>query len=90
MLLLCSAKLSLNDPEYREIPCGASHGFGTARGLGKLMGILANGGVWEEKTASVSPLNQTPPHTPLQVTMTEWCSATSRTVTGDDHHECDG
>ncbi|ELT92716.1 hypothetical protein CAPTEDRAFT_221503 [Capitella teleta] len=34
----------LNDPKYRELQCGSSHGFGTARGVAKLMGILANGG----------------------------------------------
>jgi hypothetical protein len=40
----------LNDPEYREIGCGSSHGFGTARGLAKLMGILANGGQYDGRT----------------------------------------
>jgi hypothetical protein len=34
----------LNDPKYRQLQCGSSHGFGTARALAKLMGILANGG----------------------------------------------
>lgn len=33
-----------NDPEFREIECGSSNGFGTARGLARLMGIVANGG----------------------------------------------
>ncbi|KAK2169395.1 hypothetical protein LSH36_10g04002 [Paralvinella palmiformis] len=40
----------LNDPRFREIPCGSSHGVGTARGLAKLMGILANGGKHEGET----------------------------------------
>ena len=43
-LLLIVQPRKLNDPDYREIGCGSSHGFGTARGLAKLMGILANGG----------------------------------------------
>lgn len=34
----------LNDPRFREISCGSSHGFGTARALAKLMGIVAAGG----------------------------------------------
>jgi len=39
----------LNDPYYRDVPCGSSHGVGTARALAKLTGILANGGVWNDK-----------------------------------------
>jgi len=39
----------LNDPEYRQIECGSSHGFGTARGLAKLMGILGNRGKMGDK-----------------------------------------
>ncbi|ESO00886.1 hypothetical protein HELRODRAFT_154931 [Helobdella robusta] len=34
-----------NDPYIRNIPCGSSSGVGTARGLAKLYGILANQGL---------------------------------------------
>lgn len=34
----------INDPEFVELPCGASHGVGSAAGMAKLQGILANGG----------------------------------------------
>ena len=38
-----------NDPKFREIPCGSSHGFGTATSIAKLFGILSNGGMHEGK-----------------------------------------
>jgi hypothetical protein len=31
-------------PEYKEVPHGSIYGYGTARGMAKLYGILANGG----------------------------------------------
>ncbi len=31
-------------PEYMQIPHGSMNGYGTARGMAKLYGILANGG----------------------------------------------
>ena len=31
-------------PEYKEVPHGSAYGYGTARGMAKLYGILANGG----------------------------------------------
>ena len=37
----------MNRPEIRAIPCGSSHGSGTAASVAKLYGILANGGVYE-------------------------------------------
>ena len=39
----------MNKPDWRAIPCGSSHGFGTAESLAKLHGILANGGVFNGK-----------------------------------------
>lgn len=39
----------MNNPDFRGIPCASSHGFGTARAIAKLMGILANGGKQNEK-----------------------------------------
>ena len=33
-----------NNPWVRQVPCGSYSGYGTARDLAKLMGILANGG----------------------------------------------
>ena len=38
-----------NSPLYREIPCGSTHGFGTATSIAKLFGILASGGVYKGK-----------------------------------------
>ena len=35
---------AINKPEFRAIPCGSSHGSGTAASVAKLYGILANGG----------------------------------------------
>ena len=35
---------AFNNPWVRYIPCGSYSGYGTARDLAKLMGILANGG----------------------------------------------
>ncbi|XP_070185503.1 beta-lactamase domain-containing protein 2-like [Littorina saxatilis] len=34
----------INNPDFAELPCGASHGVGSAEGMAKLHGILANGG----------------------------------------------
>ncbi len=34
----------ISNPYIRRIPCGSFSGYGTARDLAKLMGILANGG----------------------------------------------
>ena len=52
----------MNKPEWRAIPCGSSHGFGTAESLAKLHGILANGGVFSGKQvlseASISALEE--------------------------------
>ena len=39
----------MNKPEMRAIPCGSSHGSGTAESLAKLYGILANGGLYNGK-----------------------------------------
>ncbi|KAK2190434.1 hypothetical protein NP493_80g04028 [Ridgeia piscesae] len=38
-----------NSPLYREIPCGSTHGFGTATSIAKLYGILASGGIYKGK-----------------------------------------
>ena len=40
---------AINTPEIRRIPCGSSHGCGTAESLAKLYGILANGGKYDGK-----------------------------------------
>ena len=48
-ILLCFLKDLGNNPAYREIPCGSTHGFGTATSLAKLFGILANDGVHKGK-----------------------------------------
>ena len=41
---------STNNPYVRHIPCGSYSGYGTARDLAKLMGILANGGTHDGKS----------------------------------------
>ncbi len=33
-----------NNPDYMELPSASGHGWTTAEGFAKLMGILANGG----------------------------------------------
>ena len=40
---------AINNPEFRAIPCGSSHGSGTASSVAKLYGILANGGIYDGK-----------------------------------------
>ena len=39
----------MNKPENRRIPCGSSHGSGTAESVAKLYGILANGGKYGDQ-----------------------------------------
>ena len=39
-----------NNPYVRQVPCGSYSGYGTARDLAKLMGILANGGSYNGTT----------------------------------------
>ena len=39
----------MNDPDFLELPIPSSHGVGTALGVAKLMGIVANGGQHEGK-----------------------------------------
>ena len=39
-----------NNPNIRQVPCGSISGYGTARDLAKLVGILANGGTYEGRT----------------------------------------
>ena len=39
-----------NNPWVRSIPCGSYSGYGTARDLAKLMGILTNGGSYNGTT----------------------------------------
>ena len=41
--------MNLNNPWVRQVPCGSYSGYGTARDLAKLMGILANGGSYNGK-----------------------------------------
>ena len=38
-----------NNPSWREIPNPSTHGFATATGAAKLMGIVANGGQHEKQ-----------------------------------------
>ena len=42
--------MKINNPYVRQVPCGSYSGYGTARDLAKLMGILANGGSYNEKS----------------------------------------
>ena len=39
-----------NNPYVRQVPCGSFSGYGTARDLAKLYGILANGGTYKGKS----------------------------------------
>ena len=39
----------MNDKEMRAIPCGSSHGSGTAESMAKLYGILADSGKYGDK-----------------------------------------
>ncbi|KAL5019075.1 hypothetical protein ScPMuIL_004797 [Solemya velum] len=34
----------INHPDIKKLPIGSTHGFGTAQGLAKIYGIIANGG----------------------------------------------
>ena len=42
--------MKTNNPYVRQVPCGSYSGYGTARDLAKLMGILANGGSYNGKS----------------------------------------
>ena len=42
--------MKTNNPFVRQVPCGSYSGYGTARDLAKLMGILANGGSYNGKS----------------------------------------
>ena len=48
-LILLQGIDHMNKPENRRIPCGSSHGSGTAESVAKLYGILANGGKYGEQ-----------------------------------------
>lgn len=54
---------TLTDYELRQIPCSSFNGHGTARAIAKLYGIIANGGVYDNKTlleeSTIKTLNQT-------------------------------
>ena len=41
---------TFNNPYTRHVPCGSYSGYGTARDLAKLMGIMANGGTDDGKS----------------------------------------
>ena len=38
-----------NNPEFNKVPCSSFLGFGNGQSLGKLFGIVANGGTLQEK-----------------------------------------
>ena len=42
--------MDMNNPWVRQVPCGSYSGYGTARDLAKLMGILANGGSYNGRS----------------------------------------
>lgn len=45
LYILVAQNSYINNPEFAELPSGSSHGVGSAAGMARLHGILANGGI---------------------------------------------
>ena len=43
----------VNNPEFRRVPLGASHAFGTARDFAKLYGVLSSGGKYNSRLVCI-------------------------------------
>ena len=52
-LVLCLQDGLVNNPEFRRIPLGASHAFGTARDFAKLYGVLSSGGKYNSRLVCI-------------------------------------